>query len=663
MTTIDTTTLVGKVQKARKSGDLLASSAENLKDWLEAGFLPQWALDALTELIDSADWANLNDRFYKRMSFGTGGMRGPTIAEKPASAETGTPGEQDAPEHPSVGTAMLNDFVIVQAAIGFFRYAQDHLAADPLRFEPPRIVISHDVRYFSRHFAELVASTWTRLGGTALLFDGPRSTPHLSFAVRYLRCTCGAMLTASHNPPRDNGFKAYFEDGGQVVTPHAEGIIERFNAVEPGEIAAYLEKDLEGVHILGPEIDAAYLDVLEETVLDQEVLEELSPKVVFTPIHGTGAVATLPALRRFNIEPIVPEEQADPDPRFPTVKSPNPENAEALSIAIDKAKATSADLVIATDPDADRMGVAVPGETPEDEWILLTGNVIGSILAEYRITTLKEMEILPPDGTERAALIKTFVTTKLQEAIAEENGLKVINTLTGFKWIGEKLKLYEAELAAGLLEEEGLVIDHDRTDISARVQMLLDYSTFYVFGGEESYGYLASDRVRDKDANSAALMICELAAYLKRSGLSFAQYLDGIYQKYGYFQEGLLNLYFEGAEGSAKIRRIIDSYREDSPDELAGIEVEKMTDFANEDLEDADGKAIPKEDFFFLDLANGYSYAVRASGTEPKIKFYTFAREEVNEPGELAGARAKAAETLKALSGAIEADARERAGE
>ncbi len=661
MSVADTADLLTQVRAAQKKASLLESSASHLSAWLEAGFLPDWALASLAELIEAGDWDSLNDRFYKQLSFGTGGIRGKTIAAKPTQAEQGRPSELGAPEHPGVGTAMLNDFVVVRAAIGFFRYAQAYLAEDPMRFEVPKIVISHDVRHYSRDFAELVASTWTRLGGIALLFDGPRSTPQLSFAVRQLGCTCGAMITASHNPPEDNGFKAYFEDGGQTVSPHAEGILEKVNAVALEDIPPFLKVNLEGVPVLGKEIDEAYQEVLEETVLDHEVLEDSPPRVVFTPIHGTGAISAVPALKRFGVEALVPESQGQGDGRFPTVKSPNPENAEALEVAIALAREEDADLVLATDPDADRMGVAVPGPEEDDEWVLLTGNVIGSLLAEYRITTLKEMEILPEEGTEKAALIKTFVTTPMQKAIGEEHGLKVIDTLTGFKWIGEKLHLYAQEMAAALLEEEGLVIDYDGTDISTRVQILLDYSTYYVFGGEESYGYLASDRVRDKDANSAVLMFCELAAYLKRNELTVLEYLDGLYQKYGYYRESLLNLYFEGAEGSGKIRRIIQSYREDAPESMGGFDVEKVTDFGTQDLEDADGKAIPKEDFFFLELAGGYSYAVRGSGTEPKIKFYTFAHEPVEEPGDLSGAKAKAEETLKQLAEAIEKDAIERA--
>ncbi|MGF1484938.1 MAG: phospho-sugar mutase [Opitutales bacterium] len=653
--------LLKKINAARKKGDLLESSAEHLTAWLEAEFLPDWALESLDELVGGGEWEALNDRFYKQLSFGTGGIRGKTMMPKPTKAEQGTPSPVGAPEHPGVGTAMLNDFVLARAAVGFFRYAEAYIAQDPLRFEVPKIVISHDVRHYSRHFAELVASIWTHLGGIALLFDGPRSTPQLSFAVRHLKCTCGAMITASHNPPEDNGFKAYFEDGGQTVSPHAEGIVEQANAVELASLPPYLEIDLEGVRILGPEVDEAYLEVLEETVLDQEVLEDQAPKVVFTPIHGTGAVSSVPALKRFGVEAILPEAQAEPDGRFPTVKSPNPENADALQQAIELAKEEDADVVLATDPDADRMGVAVPGASDEDDWVLLTGNVIGSLLAEYRITTLKEMEILPEGGDENAALIKTFVTTPLQRAIGEEHGLKVIDTLTGFKWIGEKLHLYEEAMASGLVEEEGLVIDYDATDISTRVQILRDYSTYYVFGGEESYGYLASDRVRDKDANSAVLMFCEMVAHLKRTGVSVLEYLDGLYQRYGYYTEGLLNLYFEGAEGSAKIQRIIQSYRDDAPESMAGFDVEKVTDFGAEDLEDADGKPVPKENFFVLELAGGYSFAVRGSGTEPKIKFYTFAHEPVEEPGELSGAKAKAEETLRKLAEALEADARERA--
>lgn len=328
-------------------------------------------------------------------------------------------------------------------------------------------------------------------------------------------------------------------------------------------------------------------------------------------------------------------------------------------MAIEQALASNADLVMATDPDADRMGVAVRDE--QGGMALLTGNMIGSLLAAFRVEKMKDVGLLPREGTRRAALIKTFVTTPLQDAIGEKNGLKVVNTLTGFKWIGEKLRHYEEALGEAL-EAGGHAVDYDTLPLDERRRLLLDHSTFYVFGGEESYGYLASDRVRDKDANAAVLMFAEMAASLKAAGKTVLQYLDEVYLKYGYFMEGLVNIYHEGASGAEKIRAILKSYRDNPPAEMAGFRVTAFRDFGKETFHDADGKEIPRQDFYFIDLDNGYRYAVRGSGTEPKIKFYLFGCEDVAQPGDLDEAREQARLNLQALKEAIEADARERGG-
>lgn len=647
-----------KIEAAVKEGALLESAARNLETWSEGGALPAWARDSLAELIDGGEWEELNDRFYCNLAFGTGGMRGRTIGRVSAAAETGTPGPLGTPAHPAVGTNVLNDFNIIRATIGIHRYATRYLAGigSP---ERPRFVIAHDVRHFSRHFCELSASTWNRLGGQALIFPGPRSTPQLSFAVRFQRATCGAVITASHNPPHDNGFKVYFEDGAQIVSPHAEAIVELVGQVGLDEVVPFLDIDLDGVAVLDAAQDQAYLDVLEEVVLDRELLKEQAPRVVFSPIHGTGAISSLPVLRKLGVDVTEVPEQMKPDPRFPTVKSPNPENAEALAMAIALAEERGADVVLAIDPDGDRMGVAVRGR--DGDMVLLSGNQIGALLAEYRIATLKDAEILPEDGTDRAALIKTFVTSPLQEAIASWHGLKTVNTLTGFKWIGEKLHDYEVRLAEELFREEGLVIDYDATDTWTRADMLLDYSTFFVFGGEESYGYLASDKVRDKDANAAVLMFCELAAYLKAQESSFPEFLDNLYLQHGYYEEKTISIYYEGAAGSEKIARILQSYRSDPPKAFDAIKVTACTDFGKDKIVDADGKVIPKQDFYFLELDNGYSFAARGSGTEPKIKFYVFGRSEVADPEDLEDVKAATAASMKEVIAAIEADARRRA--
>ena len=650
--------IIKKIEAAGAAGSLLESTVVNLKQWASADFLPDWAGASIVELVENGEWDELNDRFYQNLAFGTGGIRGRTIGNVPASAETGTLSAIGSPEHAAVGSNVLNDFNLVRATIGLFRYVEQYLK-DSGSYDLPRFVIAHDVRHFSRHFCELAASTWCKLGGQALIFEGPRSTPQLSFAVRQNKATCGAVITASHNPSHDNGFKVYFDDGAQVVSPHAEGIVDLVNLVELSEVPAFLDVDLAPVISLGAKDDAAYQDVLKEMVIDSEVMEKQAPRIVFSPIHGTGAISSVPALKELGVEVIEVPEQMVQDPRFPTVKSPNPENAEALAMAIAKANEVGADVVLATDPDADRMGVAVRDRS--GEMVLLTGNQIGTIMAEYRISVLKDAEVIPEDGGENTVLIKTFVTSPMQEAVADWHGLKTINTLTGFKWIGAKLAGYEAQMKAKLMEEEGTAVDYDACDIWTRADLLLDYSTYFVFGGEESYGYLASDKVRDKDANAAVVMFCEVAAYLKAQEMTFPEFLDSLYLQHGYYEEKTINIYYEGAAGSQKIKNILESYRSDAPKTFGDVSVSGFTDFGKDEIIDADGDKIPPQDFYFLELSNGYSFAVRGSGTEPKIKFYVFGRSDVLDPEDLIKVKVEAAVEMQRVLAAIEADARVRA--
>ena len=650
--------LIKRIESAGAESFLLESSVTNLKIWASSKFLPKWVLDSITELVEKEEWEELNDRFYQDVTFGTGGIRGRTIGKISTSVERGTLSARGSPEHAAVGTNVLNDFNLVKVIIGLYRYAKLHLETCE-RIEQPRIVIAHDVRYFSRHFCELAASTWTKLGGQALIFNGPRSTPQLSFAVRQFKATCGAVITASHNPPHDNGFKAYFEDGAQVISPHAEGIVNLVNEVLLEDLSEYLDTDLSGVILLGKDADRPYIHALSELVLDSDLIKEHAPKVVFSPIHGCGAISSVPLLKSLGVEVIEVPEQMNPDGRFPTVKSPNPENAEALKMAIAKANEVGADVVIATDPDADRMGVAV--RDGSGDMVLLSGNQTGTILSEYRITTLKEAGILPEEGSENAVLIKTFVTTPMQEAVATSHGLRTINTLTGFKWMGAKLASYEQNMKNELFEKEGLAIDYDACDIWTKAELMLEYSNYFVFGSEESYGYLASDKVRDKDANAGVVMFCELAAYLKSQEMSIPDYLGALYLQHGYYQEKTINIYYEGAAGSRRIKNIIDSYRNRTPKSFGTIEVKSFTDFGRDEIFDADGERIPSQAFYFLELSNGYSFAVRASGTEPKIKFYVFGRSELDELEKLDEVKAAACNVMHSLLTDIEADARKRA--
>lgn len=650
--------LLEEIKSVETKGLLLEGALKNLKQWAGADFLPDWTQASIAELLEKEAWDELNNRFYKNLAFGTGGIRGRTLGQIVTTAEMGTPSKMGTPEHAAVGSNMLNDFTILRATMGLFRYVKNYLR-EIESYELPCFVIAHDVRHFSRHFCELAASTWCKLGGQALVFDGPRSTPQLSFTVRKTIANCGAVITASHNPSHDNGFKIYFSDGAQVIAPHADGIVDYVGRVELSEVTQFLDVDLSSVLTVYPKEESAYLDVLHEIVMDNEVLSNQAPRIVFSPIHGTGAQSTLPVLKELGVEVIEVPDQMIQDPRFPTVKSPNPENAEALEMAIAKANEVEADAVIATDPDADRMGVAV--RNPKGEMVLLTGNQIGALLADYRISTLREGEIISEGGGDNIALIKTFVTSPLQDAIAKSYGIRSVNTLTGFKWIGAKLAAYEAKMKKGVYEEEGVELDYDACSIWTRADLLLDYSTFVVFGGEESYGYLVSNKVRDKDANAAAVIFCELAAYLKSQEMTFTEYLDSLYLQHGYYEEKNLSLYFEGAAGSQKIQRILESYRSDPPKTLGDLTVTKFTDFGKDEIIDTDGEKVPSQDFYVLELNNGYSYAMRGSGTEPKIKFYLFGRGAVSDPDNLSTVKAETTGSMRALLAAIEADAKERA--
>ena len=631
----------------------MPAAAANIAAYLAAG-LPAWAQASIGELVERQSWSELSDRFYRDLEFGTGGMRGRTIGAVATSAETGTPGADGTPEHAAVGSNMLNDMTLARAVIGLFRYTQGYLRGRG-DGAAPRLVIAYDIRYFSRHFCELSASIWARLGGEAFIFDGPRPTPQLSFSVRRLAAHAGVVITASHNPPHDNGFKAYFVDGGQVVPPHDTGIAAGVAGVPLSAVPGFLGKDLSRVVVLGRDMDDAYIEIAATAVVDPAVLRGARLKVAYSNIHGTGAVHCPPLLIHAGCNVVVVVEQLAFDPRFSTVRSPNPENAEALSMAVATADRRGCDVVMATDPDCDRMGVAVRG--PSGSMELLTGNQIGSLIAEYRLTKMKELGWIPQAGSPNACIIKTFVTTRLQDAIGRAHGVKVINTLTGFKWIGARIKLYEDRLRRAM----GPGWDYDKELPAERARLLLEHSTFFVFGTEESYGYLPNDCVRDKDGNAACLMFSEVCAWVKNQGLTVPDYLDRIYLKYGFFLEDTINIYYEGASGSAKIRRILDTYRTAGPRAFGDVRVTGFKDFGRERILDEDGEEVPRQDLYIVALSNGYKFAARGSGTEPKMKFYLFASEKVEEPSALPGVKARVRAELNGLKVLIEADARARA--
>ncbi|MDB4385497.1 phospho-sugar mutase [Opitutaceae bacterium] len=645
-----------QIKAAGAAGHLLESTVTNLTTWLEAD-MPDWVGQSVAELVQAEAWDELNDRFYRYLAFGTGGMRGRTIGRITTNVEQGAALADASPDHAAAGCNVLNDFTLVRATIGLFRYISGYLQAQD-RSDVPTIVIAHDVRHFSRHFCELAASTWVKLGGDAFIFDGPRSTPQLSFSVRWLGAHTGVVITASHNPPHDNGFKAYFEDGAQVVPPHDKGIVDLVGAVPLNELQAYLDVSPDRVVTLGRPADDAYLAAAAEAAIDDSVFEKTELGVGFTNIHGVGAVASVPLLAHAGCHVHEVPEQCEFDARFPTVKSPNPENAEALELAIKMANEKGLDVIMGTDPDCDRMGCAVRGA--DGEMHILTGNQIGSLLADYRIAKYKELGWIPAEGSENVVLVKTFVTTPLQDSIGKAHGVKVINTLTGFKWIAAKMRGYEDKLHEAMLAE-GIGLDYDGTPFESRAKLLQKHSSFYAFGSEESYGYLPNDYVRDKDGNAACLMFAEFCAAVKLSGETVLDRLDALYRQHGYFTEGTVNLYYEGATGADKIARILSTYRNDPPKEFGGVAVSEFLDFGVQDIRDADDELIPKQDLYVVSLENGYSFAARGSGTEPKMKFYVFANAPVPEGADLAGVKSAVAGELERIKSAIEADAKVRA--
>lgn len=606
-------------------GKLLESSAANIARLLETSKDP---IDraAVEELIAGAHWEELNDRFFKTLAFGTGGLRSRTVGRVVTSAEHGNAAEGDCPQYPCVGTNGMNYYNVSRATRGLIAYVKTWSAVnDPNK--RPAIAISHDTRYFSRTFAEYCAKLCTDLGVDAYLTESCRSTPQVSFAVRQFGCTAGVMLTASHNPSHDNGYKVYFSDGAQIVEPHASGIIAEVNALTSADYEPLPEAEHGKVVLLGKDMDALYMDRLESLMLQPDLLEKANDlKVVFTNLHGTGGIIVTQMLKRLGFNFLTVPEQDVQDGAFPTVASPNPENPPALAMAIDLAKRENADIVMGTDPDCDRMGVAV--KDAQGEMMLLTGNQIGSLLAYYRTKTLFDQGVLNEENKEHATLVKTFVTTNLQTEIANRYGIGCVNTLTGFKYIGQKLSKYER----GVPLPEGKAFSELSPEETKALQ--LEHSKYFVFGGEESYGYLGGDFIRDKDGNAAVVMFCELAAYAFSRGMTLPDLMNEVYQKFGYYEEGLRAVVMEGAEGAEKIQKLANSYTQQPPTEVDGSAVTGVRNFAEDDFVDEEGDAIPKEKMIIVDLADGRSFAVRPSGTEPKIKYYLFSQNPARD-GEL----------------------------
>lgn len=638
-------------------GGLLESSLANIEALLES-HPAKFERDSVEELAAAGNWEELNNRFFRTLAFGTGGLRGKTIGLVLTKAELGKPQAMERPEFPCTGTNAMNYFNVSRATQGLVAYVKEYAQRVKLP-RRPRICISYDTRYFSREFADLTARVITEMGCDAYVFTEPRPTPELSFAVRQCGAQAGINITASHNPPAYNGYKVYFEDGGQVIEPHASGIIEKVNKVKSAHFEPLPEAE-QGKRVeLGAEMDEAYLARLQTVVLDPELIDrEKDFKIVYSPLHGVGASIVMPLLQRLGFNVAAVPDQIVQDSRFPTVKSPNPEYAEALTMAIALAEKTQADLVMATDPDDDRMGVAVRNH--EGRMELLTGNQIGSMLAFYRAQRMFEMGILNESNKSRGVIIKTYVTTDLQKAVAEYFGLRCVETLTGFKYNAAKLRQYEEAIPAVLRA------GYEQLSEEKTRALRLEHSSLLVMGGEESYGYTLSDFARDKDANAAVAGFAEVVAYARSRGMTAVDYLDEIFATLGVYLERGESLVFEGAEGAAIIAKLADSYANNPPAKIDGSAVVLVENFARDVIHDIEGERIPAEAMIVFTLSDGRRAAVRPSGTEPKIKYYMFGMEKPDEgkklsAGEVAAARVRVSASLDKMWDWLHSDALQRA--
>jgi phosphoglucomutase len=646
------------LQSAVTAGQLLPDSVANINALLAASANPVYRA-SIEELAAAGQWSELNDRFFQALKFGTGGLRGRTIGKIVTQAERGSAADKKhvRPEHPCVGTNSMNYYNVTRATRGLVAYVKAFRTGSSGR---PSIVFAHDTRHYSSDFAKHCAQIATDLGVDVYLFDGCRATPEMSYAVRTLRADAGVMITASHNPPHDNGYKVNFNDGAGIVEPHATGIIKEVNAIHDESWTPLPESERGTLTTLGEDMDERFLKqvltlMLQPELLQQEAAKKL--KIVYTALHGAGGVLVPVILERLGFNFLTVPEQDVRDGAFPTVKSPNPENASALQMAVDLANAEGADIIIGTDPDCDRMGVGV--RDANGDLKLLTGNQTGSLIAWYRIKTMFDLGILNDANKNSAVLLKTFVTSPMQDAIAAKFGIGCVNTLTGFKWISSKLQQYEDALPDDIRTRY-----RDLTPAESR-EARLTHSKFMVLGDEESYGYMGDDFSRDKDGNGAVILFAELAAYAASRNLTVAGLLDEIYCEVGYFLEVNQSKVFEGAEGSATIAKLADSYAANKPTVVDGSPVRGVRDFRTDVIKDEEGIVVPKEKMIFVDLEDGRSFAVRPSGTEPKIKYYMFARStpaagQRLSADELAAAKQSVTASLDSMWAWIEADVEAR---
>ena len=525
------------------------------------------------ELLAIKDDENeIKDRFYKDLEFGTAGLRGVIGA----------------------GTNRMNKYTVTKATQGLANYILKSGKQDK------GVVIAFDSRHFSPEFSQWAALCLNANGIKTYRFDTLRPTPVLSFAVRELGCVAGIVVTASHNPPEYNGYKVYWEDGAQIVPPIDGEIISEVNAITDYSVIKMM--NLEDAiacglyNVVDEDIDKKYMQALQKQVLNPDVIKNNAKdlKIVYTPLHGTGNIPVQTILKELGFENLyVVPEQEKPNGDFPTVSYPNPEDPKAFALALDLAKKVDADIILANDPDADRLGVFVK-DNASGEYVMFTGNMSALFIAEYELSQKLEKGILPENG----AIITTIVSSDLTKAMAKAYNLKLFEVLTGFKWIGEKIKQFEQ-----------------------------DKSYEYVFGFEESYGCLIGTHARDKDGIVAVMATCEAAAYYKSKGISALEQMENIYKKYGYYKEGQTALTFKGIEGAEKIKTMMEDLRSNPPSELAGLKVLEFRDYQANVVKDfrsglSRETGLPKSNVLYFELENSSWCCVRPSGTEPKIKFY-----------------------------------------
>ena len=527
------------------------------KEWLNNDYFDQETKNELLKIQN--DEKEIEDRFYKNLEFGTGGLRGVIGA----------------------GTNRINKYTVRRATFGLANYILEKCGEEG---KNKGVVIAYDSRYKSEEFCIEAAKTLAACGIKTYIFDSLRPTPQLSFAVRHLGCVAGIVITASHNPPEYNGYKVYWTDGGQVCPDIAKEIITEVNKIEDYSTIPTTDSNSELIITLDETVDRAFCDAVKEQVINQELINKVGKdlKIIFTPIHGTGNLPIRRVLSEVGFENVsVVKEQEMPDSNFSTVAYPNPEEKEVFDIAIEMAKKDGADIIIGTDPDCDRGGVVV--QDNDGEYIVLNGNQVGSLLVDYvmsnKVEEIKEMH--------NPMIVKTIVTSELGAEIAKSYNVGCVDTLTGFKFIGEKIHQYEE-----------------------------DNSATFIMGYEESYGYLVGTHARDKDGVVSALLISEMAAYYYDKGMTLYEGLQEVYKKYGYYREELQSITLKGIDGMEQIKYIMNTFRTSNIEEIAGIKVAELKDYSK------GIDSLPKSDVLKFILEDNSWIAVRPSGTEPKIKFY-----------------------------------------